>query len=251
MRRGGSIRLRGGVLAAVLVTVFFGTAGMALAETNRWAFQYQPSSANERWGVRGWLMGTNPNIPSDHLDDRCVNVTLWLRAEMSGTQPWVEIGFFSGVAQSTSPPYTNQPTLYKAYNTTGLDADYDERAWGTIGIGSLHKVAFQRTDHNTEGETRWDFYFDGDNLTHNWLPAPDLGHAEAGGEIYTFDGTWPSMLAKARDNGSGEANRMCIHVASGSWTEWNTSYTTATQESTGTAFDAFAPKWSNFNATDD
>jgi len=220
----------------------------------RYCYEYF-SSNPEYWGERGYFDTMNPNLSDTGNQISASHLYLADEPEWwNAPQCYVEMGYYKGASQN--PGYSgSSPRVWVGGSPDGTPGNYVEFDYNTLGIGSRHKYGISRTDHDdSSGDTEWTFYLDGDVKKSWWVSGPDRGHPSAGGEIWRYSGdySWPEMLAHGRSNGSGISNRLCVKESDGTWSEWDTTYTSRWDfyQSSGTTFTTLTPKYSSFNCTD-
>jgi hypothetical protein len=212
------------------------------------------SAAAEQHAVRGWYRSLDNTVVNYHQNFS--SSVAWITDEVDELGPWVEVGYIKGHNEWAD---VATPRFYLAWNTspTGEDAYY--YIWVDTGgdyslspMSSLHKYAVNRTGYNSNTNTsEWTFYFDGDVVDVDWLPRPDHGHPEAGGETYKGDcATWPDMDARGRNNGtSGDSDYWCFKKYD-NWYRWNPSNApqTVVWKSDTITFTQDNPRYSYFDA---
>jgi len=243
-------------IAVILSAVF---ASEAFASYHHHGFQYFTSSASEKYGARGWLRTTNPDINDFHTNFSLA--TIWIVDEPNYAGPWVEGGWYKGVGVHD----VSAPTYYLAYNDSESGSSSGYYEWDdynhTLDLGSpddLHKYGTSRTGHNNNtGTTEWTWYFDGNVVVAHWLDRPDQGHPEAGGEVLCgFPSPAPSqkpnMNARGRNNGtSDDSCYWCFKNNESTWYRWTPSYAanTDTFANGNVTFTQSSPLYSVFDAT--
>jgi hypothetical protein len=228
----------------------------ARADGYKYALQYFTNNP-EYWGERGYFVTMNPSLSDVNHQHSLSNLYIATEPEFwlpDAAFPWVEMGYYKGHSQNAG--YCGStPRVFVGTSDDGTWENYVEFDYNTLGIGSVHKFGISRTDHDpSTGDTEWTFYLDGDMTKTCWRSRPDQGHPSAGGEIWRSgtDYSWPEMLTHGRSNGSGISNRLCIKTSGGTWSEWDTTYSSRWDfwQESGTTFTQLTPKYSSFNCTD-